>query len=258
MPFMRHDHPHSDAISVVALATGTNGHRIATATPDQNARLAILAARYRQHAAAALDDGDELLHLVFDPDMPGEGRRFVMVAEETPLARIVQAANGRPLSYLHGLLIIGPGFLEWAVDQSDERIAELVASDLSCLLERLYPVRVAGGGLEEMTPHLARLVGDIIFSSERALDAEARATHVDRCIGRAYMAISQGRDRDGWNMGCLATDLPLWPPLVQSVADGATRIAVATGRPLALEDAGRILWSVLADAMRCNGIRIAP
>lgn len=226
-----------------------------------------IAQRYSNIAKRLLNDDTMQLHIGYDPALVsanGASGRFVAVLSKTPSAqaalwRTVEADTGaRDL-----LVVFGPEFSDWVGD--DDALEEIVAVDLTTLVETLYPI-ICDGPIKIMMPYLTQIAGNILLAGGNPHhqppdpDGGERVmpSRVEKAIGRAYRSFAETHIGAATpNMfGRLLTNFPAWQFLADSVAREASSRIVPP--PMNISILVYSIRAVIAAAVERFEISVVP
>ncbi len=250
--------PDSKAIACVSYDPETDLVGPEPRVPAEMLAVAADAAdRYAALAAGMAEGAAEWLHVAFDPGIAvgdGRGPRHVRIAATAPgLSAEVERATGRTVGGLDALVTLGPGFVAW--DGDDERLREVVASDVGRVACLLYPAR-AEGPLAVLMPWLLQVAAETVAhgTTEPALARE----RAERSAARAFTGAAQ-QNYDSWNAhGQMLTDHPAWTALVEATMDEAVAAASSVRVPASLEALAVAAHGALAAALSGLGVRVVP
>lgn len=213
------------------------------------------AGRYAALAALMAEGAGEWLHVAFDPGLAlgdGRGPRHLGIATTAPnLAVEVERVTGRPIGTLDALVTLGPGFIAW--DGDEERLREVVASDIGRVTCLLYPAR-AEGPLAVLMPWLLQVAAETV--AHGATEPGVARDRAERSAARAFTGAAQA-NYDSWNAhGQMLTDHPAWPVLVEATMAEAVAAAARIRGPASLETLAHAAHGALAAALSGLGVRV--
>lgn len=228
-----------------------------------------MAARYLGLAESMLKDAATTMHLAYDPELVGNNGaagRFITAVAKSPSAKAaIWETTEMDAGHTDSLIVLGPQFVDWA--GSDEQLAELVAVDLTGLIETLYPLQCEGP-IKVMMPYLTQIAGNVLIPggdptarppSPAGSDREL-PSRVEKAIARAYRSFADAHmgASESNQFGRLVTAYPAWQYLADTVGREAGVFAQTVSAPMSIPTMVYSIRSVIARAVSQFGIPVAP
>ena len=187
------------------------------------------------------------------PRAPPNGSTWPSTPASPSASSEVERATGRSVGGLDALVTLGPGFVAW--DGDDERLREVVASDVGRVTCLLYPAR-AEGPLSVLMPWLLQVAAETV--AHGATEPGTARERAERSAARAFTGAAQ-QNYDSWNAhGQMLTDHPAWPALVEATMDEAVAAASRIRVPANLETLAVAAHGALAAALTGLGVKVVP